>query len=137
MIQQTEVTITTKPRSLNKITLEIEKALRSLEVAETALLQLFLQHTSASLCLNENADPDVLIDLEMASHHLAPETLNYRHTMEGPDDMPAHIKSSLFGQTLSIPIKNGKLGLGTWQGIYLFQHRANKHHRNIILTKLS
>ncbi|PVV01615.1 hypothetical protein BB560_003962 [Smittium megazygosporum] len=98
------------------------------------MANIFLLHTSASLSLNENADSDVRRDLSMATDKLVPENWPYIHTYEGADDMPAHIKSSMFGVSLTIPIKNGKLALGTWQGIYLMEHRADKHHRQAIVT---
>lgn len=101
---------------------------------EVGLLHVFIQHTSASLSINENADPDVRRDMEMALNVIAPEDLDYTHTMEGPDDMPAHVKSSLLGCSLSIPIANGALALGTWQGIYLCEHRDHAEGRSLLLT---
>lgn len=98
------------------------------------LLHVFIQHTSASLSINENADPDVRQDLELALNHLVPESLNYVHTIEGPDDMPAHVKSSLLGSSLTIPITEGKLAFGTWQGIYLCEHRDRAQGRSLVLT---
>jgi secondary thiamine-phosphate synthase enzyme len=101
---------------------------------ETGLLHLFIQHTSAALALNENADPDVLRDFEMAMSRLVPETWPYRHTEEGPDDMPAHVKAALLGSSLSIPVAGGRLALGTWQGIYLCEHRERATARTIVAT---
>jgi secondary thiamine-phosphate synthase enzyme len=98
------------------------------------LLHLFLQHTSASLLINENADPDVRHDLESALSSIAPEDFPYRHTIEGADDMPAHVKSALVGNSLTIPVTGGQLGLGTWQGITLFEHRNRGGARNVVLT---
>jgi secondary thiamine-phosphate synthase enzyme len=98
------------------------------------LLHLFLQHTSASLSINENADPDVPRDLESALSAIATEDFPYRHTCEGPDDMPAHVKSSLVGCSLTIPIRDGRLLLGTWQGIYLCEHRAHGGRRRVVAT---
>lgn len=103
----------------------------------TGLLTLFLRHTSASLVIQENADPDVLADLENALDRLAPEDPRlYRHGTEGPDDMPAHIRSALTATTLSVPVVEGRLGLGTWQGIYVAEHRAAAHRRQVILHLL-
>ena len=100
----------------------------------TGLLHVFIQHTSASLTINENADADVRTDLESSLNALAPEDAPYVHTLEGPDDMPAHVKASLMGSSVSIPIASGKLLLGTWQGIYLCEHRNRGGSRNVVLT---
>ncbi len=100
------------------------------------LLTVFIAHTSASLVIQENADPDVLADLQDFFAKLAPESQSYRHSAEGPDDMPAHIKSALTATQLSIPIVKGRLSLGTWQGIYVFEHRARPHQRKLILHML-
>ena len=98
------------------------------------LLTLFVQHTSASLAIQENADPDVVHDLNAFFSRLAPEDNRlYRHTAEGPDDMPAHIRSALTLTQLSIPVENGRMTLGTWQGIYVFEHRAAAHRRSVVL----
>ena len=99
----------------------------------TGLLTLFIPHTSASLLIQENADPDVLRDLADAFDRLAPRGTDYRHTTEGPDDMPAHIRSALSQSSLSIPVEDGALVLGTWQAIYLFEHRDEPHRRTIVL----
>jgi len=102
--------------------------------AATGLLTVFFQHTSASLVIQENADPDVVRDLADYFERIAPENdPHYRHTTEGPDDMPAHIRTSLTGTSLTIPVMGGKMALGTWQGIYLFEHRASAHRRSIAL----
>ena len=101
---------------------------------QEGLLTVFIQHTSASLTIQENTDPDVLLDLQDFYRKLAPESHQfYRHTAEGLDDMPAHIKSSLTDVSLTIPVLHGKLKLGTWQGIYVFEHRSSPHHRNLAL----
>ena len=101
---------------------------------ETGLLTLFVQHTSASLVIQENADPDVVRDLNDFFGRIAPEDDRlYRHTVEGPDDMPAHIRAALTQTQLSIPVARGRLALGTWQGIYLFEHRAHPHRRSVAL----
>ena len=116
------------------ITREICEAMPELASIRVGLLHLFLQHTSASLTINENADPDVMLDLEMAVDRIAPESFPYMHTLEGTDDMPAHVKSSLFGASLTVPVGEGRLLLGTWQGIYLCEHRLAQHRRSIVLT---
>jgi secondary thiamine-phosphate synthase enzyme len=100
---------------------------------QTGLLTIWCRHTSASLLVQENADPDVRADLEAFFHRLAPKGAGYRHDAEGPDDMPAHIRSALTQVQLSIPVADGRLVLGTWQGIYLFEHRAAPHQRELVL----
>lgn len=108
------------------------------QAARDGLLTVFLQHTSASLVIQENADPDVQRDLEAFLLRLVPEgEAYYRHTMEGPDDMPAHIKAALTGVHLSIPLIGGRLALGTWQGIYLFEHRRAAHDRRVVLQLMA
>jgi len=103
----------------------------------TGLLTVFVQHTSASLVIQENADPDVVRDLNDFFARLAPEDQRlYRHTVEGPDDMPAHIRAALTQTHLAIPVHEGRMALGTWQGIYLFEHRAANHRRNVVLHLL-
>jgi len=116
------------------ITRRVLEALPELPRLRVGLLHVFLQHTSAALTINENADPDVRTDLEAALGRLAPESAPYVHTCEGPDDMPAHIKSSLLGCSLSIPLADGRLCLGTWQGIYLCEARNHGGPRHLILT---
>jgi secondary thiamine-phosphate synthase enzyme len=98
------------------------------------LLHVFIQHTSASLTINENADPDVPRDLEMAFNEVAREDFPYVHTMEGPDDMPAHVKAAMLGSSVSVPVGDGRLCLGTWQGIYLCEHRDRGGGRRLVLT---
>ena len=122
------------PRGFHLITHEIVRALPELRDFQMGLLHVFVQHTSASLTINENADPDVPLDLESALSAIAPEDFPYQHTMEGPDDMPAHVKSSLLGSSVSVPISSGKLCLGTWQGIYLCEHRNRASGRRLVLT---
>jgi secondary thiamine-phosphate synthase enzyme len=109
----------------------VAEALRELRVG---LFHAFLQHTSASLIINENADPDVPRDLEMALGRIAPESFPYRHTAEGMDDMPAHVKAALLGTSISVPIQDGQLLLGVWQGIYLCEHRDHGGSRRVIVT---
>ena len=113
-----------RPRGIHLVTSEILNHLPQLEQFEVGLLHLFIQHTSASLAINENADPTVRADVRSHLDILAPENApHYQHTYEGPDDMPAHIKSILTGSELTIPIRDGRLALGTWQGVYLCEHR--------------
>ncbi|KAJ2556762.1 hypothetical protein EV175_001779 [Coemansia sp. RSA 1933] len=117
------------------VTREIEQAIsKEIKQYKIGMCNLFLQHTSASLCLNENVCPEVRRDLTMALDHMAPENLRYEHTDEGPDDMPGHVKSAVMGVSLDIPIRNGELALGTWQGIYLCEHRTYQHRRSVIIT---
>jgi len=123
-----------RPRGFHLITREVVEALPELENLSVGVLHLFLQHTSASLSINENADSDVPLDLETSLSAIAPEDFPHRHTCEGPDDMPAHVKSSLLGCSLSIPIQNGRLCLGTWQGIYLCEHRNHGGSRRLVAT---
>jgi secondary thiamine-phosphate synthase enzyme len=112
----------------------VASSLAELREIRVGLLHVFIQHTSASLAVNENADRDVLVDMEMALNTVAPENLPYVHTIEGPDDMPAHVKAALVGSSVSIPVANGSLLLGTWQGIYLLEHRNRASGRKLVLT---
>lgn len=121
-------------RGFHLITRQVVSALPELNTVRMGLLNVFLQHTSASLGINENADPDVPADLERALNHIAPEDFPYVHTLEGPDDMPAHVKCALLGSSLNIPVQGGSLALGTWQGIYLCEHRNHATARRIVLT---
>ena len=123
-----------RPRGFHLITQEVLEALPELGGLRVGLLHLFLQHTSASLSINENADSDVPVDLESSFSAIAPEDFPYEHTCEGPDDMPAHVKNSLLGASLSIPIRDGQLCLGTWQGIYLCEHRNRGGRRRLVAT---
>ena len=132
-MQQTEITLNSKPRGFHIITDEIVNKIHPLPL--TGLLNLFIKHTSAGLTINENADSTVRQDFESIFNHLIPENQPfYKHTFEGPDDMPAHIKASLVGSNVNIPITNGQLNLGTWQGIYLCEFRNSGGRRNIIAT---
>ncbi|TNF43963.1 MAG: YjbQ family protein, partial [Epsilonproteobacteria bacterium] len=126
---QNTITLSAKSRGFHLITNEIEHALLSMPSIETGLLHLFIQHTSASLSINENVDPSVREDMENFFSDIADEKSYYLHTYEGSDDMPAHIKASILGCSLNIPITNGKLNLGTWQGIYLGEHRDHGSSR--------
>lgn len=121
-------------RGFHLITNEIVSAMPEISELSIGQLHIFLQHTSASLTINENADPDVRVDLESSINAIAPENFPYIHTMEGPDDMPAHVKSSLLGASLTVPVTDGRLNLGTWQGIYLAEHRDYARPRRIVLT---
>ena len=122
------------PRGFHLITDVILHETPELKQLKIGLLNLFLQHTSASLTINENADPDVQIDLETGFSSIAPENFPFVHTCEGPDDMPAHIKNSLLGCSLTIPISQGQLAFGTWQGIYLCEHRNRGGQRRLVIT---
>ena len=131
--QQT-VTLPSHRRGFHIITRHIVQSIPELEEFRVGLLHLFLQHTSASLTLNENASPEVQLDLESSMNAIAPENVAYQHDLEGPDDMPAHVKSSLLGPSLTIPIRDGRLALGTWQGIYLCEHRNHGGQRQLVAT---
>ncbi len=134
-IQKT-IRLRPRPRGFHLITDEIVHEVPELRQYRVGIMHLFLQHTSASLTLNENADPTVRADLESHfSMHLAPANMRYfRHTYEGADDMPAHIKNVLIGSSLTIPITDGRLNLGTWQGIYLCEHRDRARSRRLVVT---
>ena len=133
MVEQKEILLPAFPRGFHLITSHIEQELPDLP--EMGILNLMLKHTSAALTLNENADPNVRQDFESFISRLVPENQSYfLHTLEGSDDMPAHIKSSLFGNTISIPISQGRLNLGTWQGIYLCEFRNHGGRRRLIIT---
>jgi len=141
---QKSISITAPSRGCHLITSDIQKEVKEeLSSIDIGMANLFIQHTSASLTVNENADPDVRRDMEVALNKIVPASWNrdgtFHHTMEGDDDMPGHVKSSLMGPSLNIPIRNGRLALGTWQGIYLNEHRdqggwGGGHTRNIIIT---
>jgi secondary thiamine-phosphate synthase enzyme len=131
---QRTIELAAQSRGFHLITREIAAALPELAAIEVGLLHVFIQHTSASLTINENADPDVPVDLESSFSAIAPESFSYRHTCEGPDDMPAHVKASLLGSSLTIPVQSGQLTLGTWQGIYLCEHRQRGGRRRLVLT---
>jgi secondary thiamine-phosphate synthase enzyme len=131
---QHELQLRAFPQGIHKITDRVVAAVPELERISMGLLHVFIEHTSASLTINENADPDVLYDLNQSLAALAPEDASYRHTEEGADDMPAHVKASLMGCSLTIPIHNGRLCLGTWQGICLCEHRRHGGRRRLVLT---
>lgn len=131
---QRTVTLPAVPRGFHLITRELLAAVPELASVRVGLLHVFIQHTSASLTINENADPDVPADLETSFSAIAPEDFPYRHTCEGPDDMPTHVKAALLGSSVSVPIADGRLCLGTWQGIYLCEHREHGGRRRLVLT---
>ncbi|KAI0978406.1 hypothetical protein GJ496_010858 [Pomphorhynchus laevis] len=128
------VGLNTRKRGVYLVTDEISNALPELKKFKVGLAHIHLLHTSASLCLNENWDPTVRQDMEMFISRLVPENLPYKHAYEGPDDMPAHIKNCLIGTSVTVPITDGKFNLGTWQGIYLLEHRNDAHSRNVVIT---
>lgn len=121
-------------RGFHLVTRNVLEALPELPRIESGVLHVFIQHTSASLTINENADPDVPVDLEASFNAIAPEDFPYTHTIEGPDDMPAHVKAAMLGSSVSVPIGSGRLLLGTWQGIYLCEHRNRASSRKLVLT---
>lgn len=134
MWTQRELSLPPRTRGFHLITREVVSALPELADVRVGLLHVFIQHTSASLTITENADPDVRTDLESSFNSIAPEDFPYVHTMEGPDDMPAHVKAALLGSSVSIPVKDGRLALGTWQGITLCEHRNHGGSRRLVLT---
>ena len=132
---QREISLRPRPRGFHLVTREVVEALPELGRLEVGLLHLLIAHTSASLALNENASPDVRSDFESWADRAVPEGASYwTHTLEGPDDMPAHIKAALFGPSLTLPVRGGRLALGTWQGIYLCEHRDHASARTLIAT---
>jgi secondary thiamine-phosphate synthase enzyme len=132
---QTTIRLRQRPRGYHLVTSEIVAAVPEIERLRVGMLHLFLQHTSASLMINENADPDVRADFERWANEVAPENAPYIvHTAEGPDDMPAHLKAGMFGVALTIPIRDGRLQLGTWQGVYLGEHRDHGGARSVVAT---
>ncbi|MDA1014104.1 MAG: secondary thiamine-phosphate synthase enzyme YjbQ [Planctomycetota bacterium] len=122
------------PRGFHIITEHVVSAVQELREVRVGLLHVFVMHTSASLTINENADPDVPLDMESSLNAIVPENFPYRHTCEGPDDMPAHVKASMMGSSITVPVSDGRLCLGTWQGIYLCEHRNHGGNRTLILT---
>ena len=131
---QTEIVLPAFSRGFHLITRHIDEALRTCSM-QTGICQVFIQHTSASLSINENADPTVRQDFESHFNKMVPENAPYYiHTYEGPDDMPAHIKASLLGSSVSMPLSGGQLNLGTWQGVYLCEHRDYGGRRKLVVT---
>lgn len=134
-IYQHILSLPEKRRGFHLITTEVERALPQIREITAGLCQVFIQHTSASLTINENADPTVRKDFEMFFNKTVEENdPDYAHNYEGPDDMPAHLKASLLGSSVLIPIRNGSLALGTWQGIYLCEHRNHGGGRTLVIT---
>jgi secondary thiamine-phosphate synthase enzyme len=133
LVKQTEFTLPAQRRGYHIVTREILQRLSSLP--QTGLLHLFIKHTSAAITINENADPDVRTDFESIFNKIVPENMPFlTHTLEGPDDMPAHIKAAMIGNSVTIPITNGRLNLGTWQGIYLCEFRNHASGRQLVAT---
>ncbi len=136
MVEQEEITLPVLGRGFHLISSYIETSLPPLP--GKGLVNIYIHHTSAALAINENADPTVRMDFESFLNRMIPENDPiYKHTFEGPDDMPAHLKSSFFGQSITIPVKNGRLHMGTWQGIYLCEFRNQSHRRRLTITVLS
>ena len=132
---QKEISLNPKPRGFHLITNEIIQNLQEIGDFSIGSMEIFIKHTSASLTINEDADPTVRDDFESHFNQIIPENAPYyKHTIEGPDDMPAHLKSSILGSSVTIPITNGTLNLGTWQGIYLCEHRNHGSSRSVVLT---
>jgi secondary thiamine-phosphate synthase enzyme len=132
---QREIALPPRPRGFHLVTREVLDALPELREVRAGLCHLFLQHTSASLTVNENASPDVRRDFETWFDDAVPEGFGgWTHTLEGPDDMPAHVKASLLGPSLSLPVRDGRLALGTWQGVYLCEHRDRGGSRSLLAT---
>ena len=134
---QKEITLKARHRGFHIVTDEILDNFPELKNIEAGLLHILIKHTSASLTINENADPSVRTDMETHFNVLVPENAGYyEHTLEGPDDMTSHIKASILGSSVTVPITNGRLNLGTWQGIYLCEHRNHGGSRKLVLTAL-
>jgi secondary thiamine-phosphate synthase enzyme len=136
MFIQKEITLKSRPRGFHLITGEILQHLPELKIVKTGIAHLFVQHTSASLTINENADPSVRSDMETFFNRAVPESdmKYYEHTLEGADDMTSHIKASILGNSVTIPVTDGEFNLGTWQGIYLCEHRNHGGARRIVVT---
>ncbi|APS40407.1 MULTISPECIES: secondary thiamine-phosphate synthase enzyme YjbQ [Salegentibacter] len=132
---QKEIKLKARSRGFHIVTGEVENELTELKEINSGMLNVFIKHTSAGITINENADPTVRDDFESHFNEMVPENMPYyKHTLEGADDMPAHIKASLLGSSLQIPVTNGRLNLGTWQGIYLAEHRNNGGSRKLVLS---
>jgi secondary thiamine-phosphate synthase enzyme len=133
-VVQKQIELRPVARGCHLITDQVEAGISGLAQFASGLCHIFIKHTSASLTVNENADPAVRRDMEAALNHLVPEDLPFEHKDEGPDDMPAHVKASLMGSGVLVPVINGRLGLGTWQGIYLNEHRDRGGARSLVVT---
>jgi secondary thiamine-phosphate synthase enzyme len=135
MVIQKEITLPPFGRGFHLITSHIMRQVPELNDVKAGIMHVFIKHTSASLCINENADPTVREDFESHFNRAVPENAPYyKHTDEGPDDMPAHIKAALLGSSVSVPVTNGRPNLGTWQGIYLCEHRNQGGGRRLVIT---
>jgi len=135
MWYQTQFSLSPKSRGFHIITDEVRREIPEIKKIKIGLAHVFIQHTSASLTINENADPSVRRDFVTHFKRMVPEDMSlYEHTLEGPDDMTSHIKSSILGHSVTIPVSNGKLNLGTWQGIYLCEHRNHGGRRKLVVT---
>jgi secondary thiamine-phosphate synthase enzyme len=132
-VHQEEIEVSARGRGLHDVTAQVGRAVSRAGV-RTGLCTVFVQHTSASLVVQENADPAVLRDLERWAERIAPEDADYEHDAEGPDDMPSHIRAALTRTTETIPIRDGSLLLGTWQALYLWEHRRSPHRRHLVVT---
>src|SRR6056297_3038643 len=132
---QKEIKLKARSRGFHLVTEEVESQLQELKEINSGILNVFIKHTSAGITINENADPTVREDFESHFNKMVPENMSYyKHTLEGSDDMPAHIKASLLGSSLQIPVTNGKLNMGTWQGIYLAEHRNKGGSRKLVIN---
>jgi secondary thiamine-phosphate synthase enzyme len=132
---QKEISLPPRPRGFHLITAEIVREVPEIRQYAAGLAHIFIKHTSASLAVNESYDPDVRLDMESHFNHLVPENAPYfLHTYEGPDDMPAHIKAALLGSSVTVPITQGRLNMGAWQGIYLCEHRGGGRQRQLVVT---
>ena len=131
---QREVRLDPRPRGFHLVTREVEDEVPELRSLRVGIAHVFIRHTSASLTLNENASPDVRRDFRAWFDHAVPEDFDWAHTLEGSDDMPAHVKSSLLGSAVTVPVSDGRLALGTWQGIYLCEHRDSGGPRTLTVT---
>jgi secondary thiamine-phosphate synthase enzyme len=135
MWAQRTIDLAPRPRGIHLITREVQEAVPEIRDLRVGLVHLFIRHTSASLALNENASPDVRRDLEEWFRRAVPDGAEYfRHRTEGPDDMPAHVKAALLGPSLTLPVSGGRLALGTWQGVYLCEHREDGGRRTVVAT---
>ena len=132
-LYQNSLEIRTSPKSFLEITGRVQELVSESDI-QNGVCHLFIKHTSASLIIQENYDPSVQKDFETIFSELAPEDFNYVHNMEGKDDMPAHIRSALTSTSETVPVVNGKLSLGTWQGIYLWEHRGQSHNRTVMVS---
>jgi secondary thiamine-phosphate synthase enzyme len=134
-IYQQGVILRERKRGFHLVTDEVQQAIPQINDIKVGICQVFIEHTSASLCINEDADPTVRMDFEAYFNKAVPENdPDYRHDDEGPDDMPAHLKAAILGSSVTIPVSNGRLALGTWQGIYLCEHRNHGGQRHLVIT---